>query len=122
MGYRGPTEIWPFRNGQRVETRGSLYADNGDALRHAALAGLGLVYLPSFLVSDDVRAGRLTAILSDMTTRGSSLYAAYPESRHISPKVRAMIDWLVEEFRGEPAWDVGMPTESVAPRPRYLGR
>jgi len=111
MGYRGPSESWSFRNGQRVETQGTLYADNGDALKHAALAGLGLVYLPSFLLAEDVRAGRLVPLLSDETPPGASLYAAYPESRHLSPKVRAMIDWLVEEFRGEPAWDVGLATE-----------
>jgi len=122
MGYRGPSEEWRFRNGQRIETKGTLYADNGDALKHAALADLGLVYLPSFLVAGDVKAGRLVSVLPEETTLGSALYAVYPESRHLSPKVRAMIDWLVEEFRGEPAWDIGLPTEGQAPSPRYLKR
>ncbi len=120
LGYRGPSETWNFRNGQRIETEGTLYADNGDALRHAAVAGLGLVYLPSFLVANDVKHGRLVPVLADIATHGTSLYAVYPGSRHISPKVRAMIDWLVEEFRGEPEWDKGLPSEGLARSPRYL--
>ncbi len=122
LGYRGPTEIWRFRDGQRIETRGTFHADNGDALRHAALAGLGLVYLPSFLLADDVRTERLTPVLSDYVHPGSSLFAVYPESRHLSPKVRAMIDWLVEEFVPDPAWDRGLSVEGLQPGTQYLRR
>ena len=107
--YHGPTETWPFSTGEIIEARGSLCADNGDALRRAALAGLGLVYLPTFVVGDDVRAGRLVALLTRHTHVQSSAYAIYPESRHISPKVRAMLDWLVEELGPEPDWDADLP-------------
>ena len=109
LGYHGPSEAWPFSSGESIETRGSLYADNGDALRQAALAGLGLVYLPTFVVGDDLRAGRLRALLTQRTQAKTSLYAVYPESRHISPKVRAILDWLVEELGPEPDWDAGLP-------------
>jgi len=122
MGYRGPTETWAFRNGRRIETRGTFYADNGDALRNAALAHLGLVYLPTFITADDIRAGRLVPVLPEETTRTSAVYTVYPESRHLSPKVRAMIDWLVEEFGGEPAWDVGLPTARRPAESRNPGR
>jgi DNA-binding transcriptional LysR family regulator len=122
LGYRGPTESWRFKSGQRVEIAGTLAADNGDALRHAALAGLGLVYLPSFLVAEDVRAGRLLSVLDEEVVAGTHLFAVYPESRHLSPKVRALIDWLVEEFSGEPPWDIGLPIEGSTPKQRYLGR
>ncbi len=122
MGYRGPTETWTFRGGKRIETRGTFHADNGDALRHAALADLGVVYLPTFLTAEDVREGRLVPVLPAETTRTSAIYTVYPESRHLSPKVRAMIDWLVEEFAGEPAWDVGLPTQGQAAETQYLGR
>ena len=109
VAYRGVTAAWRFASGETIETTGRFRADNGDALRHALLGGLGLGYLPSYLVGDDVRAGRLVPVLPEHWTRGSTLYACYPESRHLSPKVRAMIDWLVEEFHGDPEWDRDLP-------------
>ena len=109
LAYHGHTQTWLFSTGEAIDASGSLCADNGDALRQAALAGLGVVYLPTFLVGDDVRAGRLRALLTSHTRIQTSLYAVYPESRHISPKVRAMLDWLVEELGPEPDWDSGLP-------------
>jgi DNA-binding transcriptional LysR family regulator len=109
LGYHAPTETWPFSTGEFVEARGTLSVDNGDALRQAALAGLGLVYLPTFVLGDDLRAGRLRALLTQHTHVQTSLYAVYPESRHLSPKVRAMLDWLVEELGPEPDWDADLP-------------
>jgi len=109
LGYHGPTELWIFTNGDEIETSGSLCADNGDALRQAAVAGLGVVRLPTFLIADDVRAGRLVGLLTEYTQLESGLFAVYPESRHLSPKVRAMLDWLVEELGPEPDWEIGLP-------------
>jgi DNA-binding transcriptional LysR family regulator len=109
LTYRGETEMWAFATGERIDVSGPLTFDNGDALRRAALAGLGLVYLPTYLLSDDLRAGRLVPLLLDHTHPGTWLYAVYPENRHLSPKVRAMIDWLVEELGPEPEWDRDLP-------------
>ncbi len=112
LGYHSPSEAWLFSNGEEIETSGTLCIDNGDALRQAALAGLGLVRLPTFLVADDIRAGRLVALLTEFTRLESGLYAVYPESRHLSPKVRAMLDWLVEELGPEPDWEMGLPYDA----------
>jgi DNA-binding transcriptional LysR family regulator len=109
LGYHGPTEVWIFSSGEEIETSGTLCVDNGDALRQAALAGFGLVRLPTFLIADDVRAGRLVPLLVEHTRLESGLFAVYPESRHLSPKVRAMLDWLVEELGPEPDWEIGLP-------------
>lgn len=119
LGYRGPTETWGFANGERIETHGSLAVDNGDALRRAALVGFGLVYLPTFLIADDVREGRLVPVLSEIAHPGTALFAVYPESRHLSPKVRALIDWLVEDFGPDPDWDADLPVEGRPPGPAY---
>jgi DNA-binding transcriptional LysR family regulator len=105
LGYASPPERWTFTGGQQVNTSGPMNADNGDALRGAALADLGIIYLPSFLVGDDIRAGRLVQLLVDFVDQETDLYAVYPESRHLSPKVRALIDWLVEELGPHPDWD-----------------
>ena len=109
LTYRGEKELWRFGTGERIEVSGPLTFDNGDALRRAALAGLGLVYLPTYLVGDDLREGRLVPLLVDHTHPGTSLFTVYPENRHLSPKVRAMIDWLVEELGPEPEWDRDLP-------------
>jgi len=71
------------------------------------LAGLGIVYLPTFLIGDDVREGRLVHLLAadvDVDTE-AGIYAVYPSSRHLSPKVRALIDYLVEQLGPDPDWD-----------------
>ena len=109
LGYATPPETWNFAGGTRIRTHGNLNADNGDALREAALADLGIVYLPTFITGDDLRAGRLVPLLTRFTDQVAGVFAVYPESRHLSPKVRAMIDWLVEDFGPEPDWERGLP-------------
>ncbi len=109
LGYTAPPETWNFASGKTVQTSGNFNADNGDALRCAALEGIGIVYLPTFLIGDDIRAGRLVPVLTEFTGKSTELYAVYPESRHLSPKVRALIDWLLEELSPEPDWDRDLP-------------
>jgi len=109
LTYRGASETWRFRTGEEIEVSGRLTFDNGEALRVAALAGLGLVTLPTYLCGDDIRTGRLVPVLLDHMHPGTSVFAVYPENRHLSPKVRAMIDWLAEELGPEPAWDRDLP-------------
>jgi len=117
LGYTGRTATWLFSTGERIKTSTNLNVNNGDALRQAALVGHGIVYLPSFLVADDVRAGRLIPLLTRHTQHETNLLAVYPASRHVSPKVRAMIDWLVEELGPEPEWDEGLPVAGREPDP-----
>jgi DNA-binding transcriptional LysR family regulator len=88
-----------------VKIGGRLRANNGDALRMAALGHQGLVMLPSFMVGDDLRAGRLVEAMRGMTPPDSAIYAVYPSRRYLTPKVRAFIDFLIEKFGPEPYWD-----------------
>ncbi|MGE4280037.1 MAG: LysR substrate-binding domain-containing protein [Magnetospirillum sp.] len=87
----------------RVQSR--LSAGNGEALRILALAGLGLVSLPTFFVGDDVRSGALVPVLDGFVPQDSALYGVYPHSRHLSAKVRAFLDFLSASFGPEPPWD-----------------
>lgn len=82
-----------------------MHANNGGTLRAAALAGRGIVNQPTFLVGEDIRAGRLVALLPDYRLPDVDILAVYPSRRHLSMKVRAMVDFLVESFRGTPRWD-----------------
>jgi DNA-binding transcriptional LysR family regulator len=90
---------WP------VEVRGRLHANNGDALRAAALRGFGLAVLPSFLVGRDFQSGALVSVLDAFMAQDSGVYAVYPHARHLSPKVRAFVDFLADRFGPDPYWD-----------------
>jgi DNA-binding transcriptional LysR family regulator len=82
-----------------------LSVNNGDALREAALGGLGLVVLPTFLVGDAIAAGTLTAVLRDYEFFDPSIHAVWPPHRQLSTKVRAFVDFLANRFAGVPYWD-----------------
>ncbi len=89
-----------------VTVNGPLSVDNGDALRVAALRGLGLANLPTFIVGADLQSGALATVLDSFVAQDLSINAVYPHSRHLSPTVRALIDFLVDRFGPEPYWDL----------------
>jgi DNA-binding transcriptional LysR family regulator len=89
-----------------VSIQGNLQASNGDALVVAALAGQGLIYEPTFLVGDDLRAGRLVALALDHPPiELPGVFAVYPSNRRPPAKVRAFVDFLVRRFGSGPPWD-----------------
>lgn len=89
-----------------VPVTGNLRANNGDALVAAALAGQGLIYEPTFLVSDALKDGRLVAIeLGETLIELPGIYAVHPASRLPPAKVRAFVEFLAQRFGGIPPWD-----------------
>ena len=119
LGYTLPTPVnaerWRFgKDGAIVvPVSGTIRASNGDALRVAALAGIGIVYQPTFLLSEDLRAGRLVPIVLDQPLfQFANAYAVYTPTRHVPAKVRQVIDFLAERWAGEPPWDAGLPPEA----------
>lgn len=90
-----------------VRVSGSLTANNGDMLRQAAVAGLGVVATPLFIACDDLRAGRLEPVLGEYEQPRRGIYAVYPHNRHLSAKVRAFVDYLVEALEPAPWGDAG---------------
>ena len=80
-------------------------ATNAEALRDATLAGYGIARLATFLISDDLRAGRLVPVLRRFDADGPPIRAVYPSSRHLSPKVRTFIDQVLDAWRPDPPWD-----------------
>jgi DNA-binding transcriptional LysR family regulator len=87
----------------------TLCANNGEVLRDAAVSGLGITLLPTFIVGPDLDRGRLQPILMDYRAHDLSIYAIYPPTKHLSSKVRLFIDFLVERF-GRPGWDTCLET------------
>ena len=103
---------WRFRGSdgeEAIEVSGSMRANNSDVLRGAALAGVGLMMAPTFIVGDEVRAGRLRPVLTEFELADLGIYAVYPHKRHLSPKVRAFVDFLAERYGDDPYWDEGIP-------------
>jgi len=87
-----------------VKVRCVMHTNNGDTARSAALGSLGVIWQPTFLVGEDLRAGRLQRVLPDYHMPDMDVLAVYPSRRHLSAKVRVMIDFLVRELAGTP-WD-----------------
>lgn len=105
-------DIWTFgaQADRALKIMGSLRANNGDALRAAAVAGQGIIYQPTFVVADDLRAGTLVALALDQpTVEFGGIYAVYLPERNPAAKVRAFIDFLATRFMPEPPWDRGLP-------------
>jgi DNA-binding transcriptional LysR family regulator len=103
------SEEWRFRIGgewhsARVSAK-RLGVNNGDVLRDAAIAGLGLVALPTFIVSAAVQRGELKPVLCDFELDDPSIHAVWPPNRALSAKVRAFVDFLSDRFGGTPYWD-----------------
>lgn len=90
---------------EQITVSGRLQVNNSLALREALLAGVGLARTPTFLVGEDLREGRLIAVLPDYRSLEVSIYLVYPQRRHLSPKVRAFADLLVSKIKDPPYWD-----------------
>jgi DNA-binding transcriptional LysR family regulator len=84
---------------------GNLRTNSGAVLKVAALAGHGLVCLPTYLVGDALQSGRLVTVLDDYVAPPYTLRALYPHNRHLSAKVRAFVDFLAARFGRQPPWD-----------------
>jgi DNA-binding transcriptional LysR family regulator len=67
---------------------------------------LGLTILPTFIVGRDLQSGALVSVLSEYLAQPLALHALYPHARHLSPKVRAFVDFLAERFGPRPYWDL----------------
>ena len=92
---------------ESVRIGGPFRTNNGDALRAAAVAGLGLLYTPTFIVGDDIREGRLRTVMDEYAWE-TGIYGVYPHNKHVSAKVRAFVDFLAGRFGPEPYWDSGL--------------
>ena len=100
-------EVWRFRVGKEweyVRRRPRLRADNGEMLRAAAIDGLGICLLPSFIAAPAFESGALEPVLADFPLDEGALHAVMP-SRATTARVRALVDFLAARFGPEPSWD-----------------
>ncbi len=100
---RGERQSWDLEeeDGTRVRAQGRnrLRMDSAEALREAALQGLGIALLPTILVSSDISEGKLIQVLPGATPGTVPIIALYPHKRLMEPKVRRFLDMLSEDLR-----------------------
>jgi DNA-binding transcriptional LysR family regulator len=100
------TETWKLTDGDKIisfQPQGQFKADNGTALTVAAVAGLGIGYLPDCLTHDHVASGRLVPILPNHPPPPAAAYVIRPPGQHPARKVRILTDMLIEHFWANPA-------------------
>ena len=95
-----PNELRFTKGGQTtaMSFKGVLEANDGQILRVAALDGMGILVQPSYIVYEDIVAGRLVPLLDDWDLPRLAINLAYPSRKHLSAKVRTFIDFMAEHF------------------------
>ena len=99
--YLATRDEWHFDGPQgrvSIGTAPWLRTNNGDSCRTAALGHHGVILQPTFLVNDDLVAGTLVELMPEYRSVELGIYAVYPTRKQVTPKVRALIDFLAERF------------------------
>jgi DNA-binding transcriptional LysR family regulator len=112
-----PSDAWYFRERRAksglptsVRVMGNLRANDSEVLRAAALDGRGIALLPTWLVGDDIRTGRLQALLPDwepLIAPGPerAIWAIYPQQKIVPAKVSAFVRFILDRFGDPPYWE-----------------
>ncbi|WP_298372265.1 LysR family transcriptional regulator [uncultured Bradyrhizobium sp.] len=109
--YVHANRFWRFERegkGRRaisLSIRSRIVANNGDAIRDMAIAGLGIASLPEFLAAGALRQGRLIPVLPNAVQAPYTIAAVYPATHHVAPKVRFFIDYLLKFFVPQLPWE-----------------
>ena len=80
-------------------------ANNGRMLAALAVAGMGVIFEPDFIVEPEVDTGQLVRLLPDYEPARAPIAAVYPSRRHLSAKVRGFVDFLAERFAAGQRWN-----------------
>ena len=97
--------LWVFeKNNQRhdVRIKGNAQSNNSEAIREMVLAGMGIALSPVWLFSEDLQAGRVTAILQDYTAQSLPMHAVSPANRRQSARVKAFVDYMSQALASAP--------------------
>ena len=113
----GPwTLLGPDGGHHTVRVAGNLETNDAEVLRDAAAAGLGIALTSTWHAGPHIRSGALVPVLTGYTiAAGVAIYAVYPSTRHLSAKVRALVDFLAARFGPEPYWDRDCGACAVVP-------
>jgi len=101
---------WPFLQGEQMvqePVNARLKFSNAEVCLQAACAGLGIARLPAFVAGEVLRNKTLVPVLESYEIPPLGLFALYPPAKYLAHRSRALIDFLVEAFAGEPEWEKG---------------
>jgi DNA-binding transcriptional LysR family regulator len=121
---RSTPRVWHLAgpDGEQVSVKitGRPTINSALAVRQAALEGLGIIELNSYLVGDDLVAGRLVRVLPQYQPRELHIYAVYAERRFLAPKIRVFVDAMLARIAPEPPWDafLSLPEKTRKARSR----
>jgi DNA-binding transcriptional LysR family regulator len=104
---RGASD-WRFRTGRRLITVNptiALRVNNGQLMRDAAVAGLGVALLPTFLLEAPLKSQTLKIVDVGAEPEGATIFVAYPDDLRSSGKIRTLTTWLRQAFGDPPYWD-----------------
>lgn len=102
-------DTWAFdtpQGQQTIKAKGHFRTDNGEAVRDACVSGLGITLSSTWSVYQHLQSGELVEILEETPlVSNTAIWAVYPSSRLLAPKVRALIDFFAEYYGDQPYWD-----------------
>ncbi len=96
---QGSQDHWRFQESNKARSlriKGNLSCGSGWALLDAALKGVGIVQLPDYYVMPHLESGQLIALLTQNQQPDEGIWAVYPHNRHLSPKLRLLLDHLIQ--------------------------
>lgn len=99
---------WEFHAGDDIKVlsiAGNFRTNSASALHEAVKAGIGIARLATFVTQPSLDSGELVPLLTEHTHDTSNILAVYPHRRHLSTRVRAFIDFLIDKFTPSPPWD-----------------
>jgi DNA-binding transcriptional LysR family regulator len=100
-----------------IPVTGPFDSDHSGALREAAIAGLGIVYLPRFYLAEALERGALLRVLADHSRALIDIQAVYPGQRRLPPKTRVCLDFLAQELPNRLAKRAGRAARRVSAKP-----
>ena len=94
--------VWSFTDGSSVNVSGNFRADNPNALRIAALSGIGIAVNARWLFEADLKSGALVEVLPDLEPTPMPIHIMLPSGRYIASRTRALIEFIAAEFANDP--------------------
>ncbi len=117
LGYPGGVhDHWHFKGPEGqidVKVKGNLETNNGEILRDATKAGIGIAIKSTWDIADELKAGELIPILREFELPSAAVYALYPNREHLPAKTRSFIEFLEGKFGREPYWDRGISLKDI---------
>lgn len=85
----------------KVDVKGNFEANSPGSMRRMVLSGLGIGLCPMYVIKDDIRCNTIVPLLEQYEAYQYGVYALYPHRKHLSHRVRVLVDFLAERFRQE---------------------